>query len=79
MAFFRSGQGSCARNVPDAAGVVGEANITTANIRHFGDARRGKSFICSLALEFFTRFRGASFQPLTHLSGCKALRLSVVV
>jgi hypothetical protein len=22
-----------------------------------------------VALEFFTRFRGGSFQPLTHLSG----------
>jgi hypothetical protein len=27
------------------------------------------SSLFSLALEFFTRFRGGSFQPLTHLSG----------
>ncbi len=27
------------------------------------------SCLFSLALEFFTRFRGGSFQPLTHLSG----------
>ena len=26
------------------------------------------SCLFSLALEFFTRFRGGSFQPLTHLS-----------
>jgi hypothetical protein len=26
-----------------------------------------------LALEFFTRFRGGSFQPLTHLSGKQSL------
>jgi hypothetical protein len=33
------------------------------------------SCLFSLALEFFTRFRGGSFQPLTHLSG---KQLSVV-
>src|ERR1019366_7438056 len=27
------------------------------------------SCLFSLALEFFTRFRGGSFHPLTHLSG----------
>jgi hypothetical protein len=29
------------------------------------------SCLFSLALEFFTRFRGGSFQPLTHLSASK--------
>jgi len=29
------------------------------------------SCLFSLALEFFTRFRGGSFQPLTHLSATK--------
>jgi hypothetical protein len=32
------------------------------------------SCLFSLALEVFTRFRGGSFQPLTHLSGTTALR-----
>ena len=31
------------------------------------------SCLFSLALEFFTRFRGGSFQPLTHLSGKQSL------
>ena len=31
------------------------------------------SCLFSLALEFFTRFRGGSFQPLTHLSGMRSL------
>jgi hypothetical protein len=31
------------------------------------------SCLFSLALEFFTRFRGGSFQPLTHLSGRQLL------
>jgi len=30
------------------------------------------SCLFSLALEFFTRFRGGSFQPLTHLSAITA-------
>jgi Kef-type K+ transport system membrane component KefB len=38
------------------------------------------SCLFSLALECFTRFRGGSFQPLTHLSGNEVLgRLSLVV
>src|SRR5258708_31069278 len=35
------------------------------------------SCLFSLALEFFTRFRGGSFQPLTHLSG-NSCQLSAV-
>jgi len=31
------------------------------------------SCLFSLALEVFTRFRGGSFQPLTHLSGATPL------
>src|SRR5260370_16159897 len=31
------------------------------------------SCLFSLALEFSTRFRGGSFQPLTHLSGITAV------
>jgi hypothetical protein len=31
------------------------------------------SCLFSLALEFFTRFRGGSFQPLTHLSALQQL------
>jgi len=31
------------------------------------------SCLFSLALEFLTRFRGGSFQPLTHLSGTTAV------
>jgi hypothetical protein len=31
------------------------------------------SCLFSLALEFFTRFRGGSLQPLTHLSGKQQL------
>ena len=34
------------------------------------------SCLFSLALEFFTRFRGGSFQPLTHLSGKQLLAVS---
>jgi len=34
------------------------------------------SCLFSLALEFFTRFRGGSFQPLTHLSASKHLPMA---
>ena len=39
----------------------------------FSAILRKISCLFSLALEFFTRFRGGSFQPLTHLSALKKM------
>ena len=39
------------------------------HVRYFRLILGEISCLFLLALEFFTRFRGGSFQPLTHLSG----------